>query len=122
MCRFCQFFHFILKIYHNFRSYQNMLTILSFYFLYHKLQRYFVCHAHYSPFTCGKEIFLKLIFKNILDFVFKFLKIIIPYFFNCECFLNVGSRLLSSKFSYHQNYFVKIMFYLILGKINHNLT
>ncbi len=36
---------YVLKIYHNFESYQNMLTTLSFYFLYHKLQFYFVCHA-----------------------------------------------------------------------------
>ncbi len=47
---------FILKIYHNFESYQNMLIILGFYFLYHKLQLCFVCHAHYTPFTCGKGL------------------------------------------------------------------
>jgi hypothetical protein len=55
MCKFCQIFCFILKTYHNFESYQNMLTTLGFCFLYHKLQLCFVCHAHYTPFTCGKK-------------------------------------------------------------------
>jgi hypothetical protein len=54
--KFCQIFHFKLKIYHNFESYKNMLTILGFCFLYYKLQLCFVCHAHYTPFTCGKGL------------------------------------------------------------------
>ncbi len=29
---FCQILHFILQIYHNFESYQNMLTTLGFFF------------------------------------------------------------------------------------------
>jgi hypothetical protein len=39
--KFCQILHFIVKIYHNF-DYQ--------------LQLCFVCHAHYTPFTCGKGL------------------------------------------------------------------
>jgi hypothetical protein len=35
-----------------------MLTTLGFYYLYHKIQLFFVCHAHYTLFTCGKG-FLK---------------------------------------------------------------
>jgi len=38
-------------------------------------------------------------------------------FSNCECFLNVDSRLLSFKSFYHQYYFIKIVFYLVLCKI-----
>ncbi len=56
VCKFCQILRFILKIYHNFESYQNMLTTLGFFFLYHKLQLCFVCHAHYNPFICGKGL------------------------------------------------------------------
>ncbi len=56
MCKFCQILHFILKIYHNFESYQNMLTILGFCFLYHELKICFICHAqYYKSFTCGKR-------------------------------------------------------------------
>jgi hypothetical protein len=36
-CVICQILSIILKIYHNFESYQNMLTNLGFYFLYHKI-------------------------------------------------------------------------------------
>jgi len=53
LCRFCHKIGFALKIYHNFKSYQNMLTILGFFFLCHKLQLCFICQAHYTPFTCG---------------------------------------------------------------------
>ncbi len=56
MCRFCPILHFILKFYHNFQSYQNMLTTLGLFFLYYKLQLCFPCHAHYNPFTCGKRL------------------------------------------------------------------
>jgi len=58
VCKFCQILHFMLKICHNFESYQNMWTTLGFFFLYQKIQLCFVCHAHYNPFTCGKR-FLK---------------------------------------------------------------
>jgi len=114
VCKFCHILHFILKFYHNFESYQNMLTTLGSCFLYHKMQLCFVCHAHYTPFTCGKGL-LKIL---------KFLKCFenFPYLLNCECFLNLGSRLLSSKFFYHQNYIITIVFYLVLYKINHDLT
>ncbi len=66
VCKFCQILHFILKIYHNFESYQNMLITLGLCLLYHKPQLCFVCHAHYTPFTCGKKLL-----KKTLNF-FKF--------------------------------------------------
>ncbi len=53
VCRFCQ--HFVLKNDHNFKSYQNMRTILGFSFLYYKLQLLLICHLHYTPFVCGKR-------------------------------------------------------------------
>jgi hypothetical protein len=93
MCEFCQILCFILKIYHNIESYQNMkLITLGFCFLYHKLQDFFVCHAHYTPFTCGKTRLLKF---EIFEKYFKLKKKLIPYFLNCDYFLNVGNRLLS---------------------------
>jgi hypothetical protein len=47
-----------------------MLTTLGFFFLYDKIQLYFVWHAHNSPFTCGKGLL-----KNIkLWKYFEFLK------------------------------------------------
>jgi hypothetical protein len=58
VCKLCQILCFILKFYHSFESYQIMLIILGFFFLYHELQLCFVCHAHNTPFTCGKT-FLK---------------------------------------------------------------
>jgi len=61
---------FILKNYHNSKSYQNMLTILGFNFFYHKLQLCFICDVQYTPFTCGKEL---LKFWN-LETYFEFLK------------------------------------------------
>ncbi len=65
---FARFLHFILKIYHNFESYQNMLTILVFCFLYHKIELCFACHAHYTPFTCGKRFMKIFKFENTLNF------------------------------------------------------
>ncbi len=118
MCKLCQILHFILKIYHNFESHQNMLTTLGFCFFYHKLQICFICHAHYASFTCGKRLLKFFNFGKYLEF----LKFKIPYLLNCECFLNLGSRLLSSKFFYHQIYVITIVIYLIVCKINHNLT
>jgi hypothetical protein len=64
MCKFCQISHFV------FESYQNMLTILGFSFLYHKLQLWYIVmyitpHLHvvnsyerYSPtlFECNTLI------------------------------------------------------------------
>ncbi len=98
---------FILKSYHNFESYQNMLIILGFCVLYHYFVLFLVCHAHCTPFTCGKGLLKKIYFQ-------------IPYLLNCECSLNVGSRLLSSRF-FTINFFLKNIPYLVLGKINHNL-
>ncbi len=37
---------FILKNDYHFKSHQNMLTILGFNFLYHKLRLCFICHAN----------------------------------------------------------------------------
>jgi hypothetical protein len=51
--RICtRFFCFILKNHHNFKSCQNMLIILRFIFLYHKLQFCFKHHLHCITFTC----------------------------------------------------------------------
>jgi hypothetical protein len=69
MCEFCQILHFILKIYYNFESYQNMLITLGFCFLYHELQLCFVCHAHYTPFTCGKGLLKILKFGKYFEFL-----------------------------------------------------
>ncbi len=33
VCKFCRILYFILKAYHNFESYKNMLVILGFFFL-----------------------------------------------------------------------------------------
>ncbi len=116
MCKIFHILHFILKIYHNFKSYQNRLTTLGFCFLYFKLQFFLGYVMHITPhlhMVTDSWKFKNL--KNILNF--KILKI--PYLLNCECFLNLGSMLLSSKFSYHQNYVITIILYLILCKINH---
>jgi hypothetical protein len=56
MCKFFQILYFILKNYHKFESYQNMLIILYFYFLYHKLQIYYISHVHYTLFRCDIKI------------------------------------------------------------------
>ncbi len=42
--RFCHILHFFLKKYHNPKSCQNMLIVLTSSFLYHKLQLWFICH------------------------------------------------------------------------------
>jgi len=69
MCKFYQILRFILKIYHNFESYQNMLITLGFCFLYHKLQLFFVCHAHYTPFTCVKGLLKIKKFEKYFEFL-----------------------------------------------------
>jgi hypothetical protein len=89
----------ILKIHHNFESYQIMLITLDFFFLYHKLQFCFVSHSHYTLFTYGKGL---LKFQKY----FKFQKNSIPYLQNCEWFLNVCNRLLLPTIFYHQNYII----------------
>ncbi len=54
MWRF-QIMCFILKFYHNFKSYKNMLTILSFNILNHKQQFFFhIYNLHYNLFTFHK--------------------------------------------------------------------
>jgi hypothetical protein len=50
-----------------------MLTTLGFCLLYHKLQLCFVCHAHYTPFTCGKGLLKILKIEKYFEF-FKDLK------------------------------------------------
>jgi hypothetical protein len=100
--KFCQILHFILKFYHNFESYQNILIILGFYFLVIKKYNFVLYVMHITPHLhMVKNSWKFKIFKNILNI--EFFKI--PYLLNCECFLNLGSRLLSSKFFYHQNYY-----------------
>jgi len=90
MCIFCQILHFIFKINHNFESYQNMLSTLGFCFLYHKLQLFLVSHAHFTPFTYGKGFLKKYQFEKY----FEFKKNQIQDILNCECFSNLGRRLL----------------------------
>jgi hypothetical protein len=53
---FYQNFHFVLKIYLNFKLYENILTNLWFILLFHRLQVCFKFHVHYTPFTCGKKL------------------------------------------------------------------
>ncbi len=93
-----------------------MLITLGFCLLYHRLQLRFVCCAHYTPFICGKGLLKILIFEKY----FQFLEKIIPYLFNCECLLNLGSYY--HLFFYHQNFVITIVLSLIFYKINHNLT
>jgi len=59
-----------------------MLIILGFKFLYYKLQICFICHVHYTPFTCDK-IFLKI--WNFQTY-FEFLK-----FQNSTIFYNINA-------------------------------
>jgi hypothetical protein len=53
---FYQILRLILKNYPNFRLYKNMLIILWFVFLYHKIQLCFRCHVHYTLFICRKGL------------------------------------------------------------------
>jgi hypothetical protein len=66
---FCQILCLILKNDHNFKSYQNMLIILSFSFLFHKLQLCFVFHVHYILITCGKKKLKIQKFRTSLNFL-----------------------------------------------------
>jgi len=61
--------HFILKIYHNFESYKNMLTILGFFLKNHELKLCFICHAHYTSFTCVKGLLKFLKFEKYFEFL-----------------------------------------------------
>ncbi len=69
------------------------------------------CTLH--PIYMWERTFVNLKIWKIL-WIFK-----IPYLLNCEWFLNLGSRLLSPKFLYHQNYVITLVVYLVLCKINH---
>jgi len=62
MYKFYQMMRFVLKIYRNFKLYENMLVIWWFILLFHKLQLCFRYHVHYTPFICGKG-FLKFLKK-----------------------------------------------------------
>jgi hypothetical protein len=60
MYKLYQILYFFLKKHPNFKLYKNMLTILCFIFLDHKLQLCFNrCHVHHTSFTCRKKL-LKL--------------------------------------------------------------
>jgi hypothetical protein len=76
-----------------------MLIILSFSFLYRKLQLCFIFHVHYILFTCGK--------KNLkIETYFEFSKNIkFHKIWNCECFLNMVNKLLPSQFFLSSKYF-----------------
>ncbi len=92
-----------------------MLITLSVCSLYHKLQLCFVCHAHYTPFTCDKRL-LKFKFKeNTLNFK----EFQILHLLGFEYFSNVNNRFISYKFFYHQIFLIKRVLNLILCKINH---
>jgi len=54
-------FHF--EINHNFESYQNMQIILGSIVFYRKLQLFYICHLHYTPFTPHLHVV-----KNSLNF------------------------------------------------------
>jgi hypothetical protein len=75
-----------------------MITILEYNFLYHKLQKKFICHVHYTSFTCDKRLLKFLDSKTY----FEFFLIQIPQHLNCECFFTMGNRLLSLQFVYYQ--------------------
>jgi hypothetical protein len=67
---FARFYILLLKNYLNFKSYQNMLTILGVFFLYHKLQFSFICHVQYYPIHMCYKNFENL--KHTLNFeIFK---------------------------------------------------
>jgi hypothetical protein len=63
-----------------------MLNILCFSFLYHKLQLCFICYVHYTSFICDKTFLKFSNFKRCFEFIF-----------NCDLFLSVCDKLLSSK-------------------------
>jgi hypothetical protein len=65
--------------------------------------------------TCGKGL------SKFLQQYFKFQKLQIPYLLNYEFVLNLGSRLLSYNYFYHQKYFINIIIFLLLCKTNHIL-
>jgi len=78
VCKFFQIMHFTFKNVHIFNSFQYMWITLGFGFLDHKLQLCFICHVHYTSFTCGKGL---LKFKNecwILKHTLNFLKFQVP--------------------------------------------
>jgi hypothetical protein len=83
VCKFCQILHFVLKHYYNFRSYQNMLTILSFIFLYHNLKLWFICQVHYTPFTCGKVLLKIWDFETYFE-ILNSIIFLLWVFFECE--------------------------------------
>ncbi len=106
---------FILKIYHSFQSYQNMLITLGFCSLYHKLQ---LClySMHITPHLhVIKDFWNLMFFKNPLNFK----EFQIPSLLDFEFFSNAINRLISYKFSYHQFFYIKRVLYLILCRINH---
>jgi hypothetical protein len=72
--RFYQIFHFVSKNNPNFELSENMLTILYFIFLYHKLQLCFRCHVHYTHLHVVKDFWnLKILFNRFNFFLnFKF--------------------------------------------------
>jgi hypothetical protein len=109
--KFYQILHFVLKHYPNFKSYENRVIILWFSFLYHKIKICFICHVHYTTFTCGKWL-LKLIYS-------KYFKI--SQISNCECFWNVGNQLTSSQKNSHQISIIKRVFNIVIYKIDYFL-
>jgi hypothetical protein len=111
VCKFCQILDFILKIYHNIKWSQNMLTILDF-FSYIKNYNFVLDVMHITPHLHVVKDFSKTInLINTLNFIFFF-----SYILSCECFLNLGSRLLSSIFFYHKIFVITIVLYLVIFK------
>jgi hypothetical protein len=111
--KFYQILCFVLKNYPNFKLYQNMLTILCFIFLFHKLQLSFGYHVHYTLFTCGKGLLnLKIFFNRFLSFkIFQFHNLWV--FFECGQSINIIF------FFSHQNSFIKNFFSLIIYEIDY---
>jgi len=65
--RFCQILCFVLKNWHNFKSYQNMLTFSILIFLYYNLQIFFKQHIHCITFTCCKRLMNILKTLNLIN-------------------------------------------------------
>jgi len=60
-----------------------MLTIVSFFFLYCKLQLFLVCHVHYISFTCGKGLSKKINFETYFEIFFNSNFFLIVSVFEC---------------------------------------
>jgi hypothetical protein len=92
-----------------------MLIILSFNFLYHKLQLCFIFHVHYILFTCGKKNLKIQKFGTYFEFSKKsnFIKFEIV-----SVFLNMGNKLLSFQFFSYQFFFTNKILDMFFVKLS----